>query len=317
MDWIDTYWHETFYKGSIVKEFVIDISKASYVNKNAKKCAVDLVKEIVAKYPPPYYLMVSGGVDSQALLQSWIEAEQPFIAYCAVFPNDLNYHDIKTLEQFKTVYNINVKYLPFDITDFLENQLVEYAIKYQCNSPHIMSQAKISEMFMDGTVISSGMPIFKHTTAIQQNFTYSTFGLQRYKELANRNFIPYFLCHTKEIVGAWQHSCKSLKRITSENIAKLNQIQYMNGTNDSNIENNSYSLKCEIYRDNEFKIIPQESKLHGFEKLKELYDSKKHLISDAMKRYPGKDYYRVFDVLFRYPLEQQIPYTNASRLKVD
>lgn len=325
MKWIKTYWDDNFIKGEVpIKEFVLDISGANYTGKNAKACAIDLVHEIVKNYPPPYYLMVSGGVDSQALLQSWIKAEQPFIAYCAIFPNDLNYHDIRTLEEFRKIYPVNVKYLPFDIEKFFETELVDYATRYECNSPHIMAHAKISEMFTDGTVISGGMPLFRKNNSMQQCFNYSTYGLLRYAEISGRNFIPYFLCHTPEIVGAWQHSSSSLQvdfsdlRNRAQNIIAESEKQHTKLAQKSHagLHSLGYKFKCDLYKLNDFDIIPQQNKLHGFEIINDRYEDKKHLIQDAIKKFPRRQEYRVFDVLYRFPLEDLVPYSHFSRLKV-
>lgn len=326
MQWIKTYWEDNFKNGEgLIKEFVLDISGAKYTGKNAKACAIDLVHDIVKKYPPPYYLMVSGGVDSQAMLQSWIEAEQPFIAYCAIFPNDLNYHDIRTLKEFKKLYPINVKYLPFDIEHFFETELEEYALRYECNSPHIMAHARISEMFTDGTVISGGMPLFKKNNAMQQCFNYSTYGLLRYAEISKRNLIPYFLCHTPELVGAWQHSCFDLKvdlnyfRNQMKDVVARSEDQQtkLAEKKDAAFHSLGYNLKCDLYRLNGFNIVPQQNKIHGFEIINDQYEDRKHLLQHATKKFPSRQTYRVFDVLYRFPLEEKIKYSHFSRLQVD
>lgn len=325
MQWIKTHWEESFKKNEgPINEYVLDISNANYNGKNAKDCAIDQVRNIVQNYPGPYYLMVSGGVDSQALLQSWIEAEQPYIAYCAVFPNDSNYHDIQTIEEFKKLYPARIKYFNFDIEKFFDTELLDYAIKYECNSPHIMAHAKISEMFTDGTVISSGMPLFKKNNSMQQNFNYSTYGLKRYAEISRRSYIPYFLCHSPEIVGAWQHSCTNLKvdlsvfqnqakAIVAESEQKQTKLAEKKY---SALHNLGYHFKCDLYRMNNFNIIPQQNKLHGFEIINDRYEDKKHLLKDAVKNFPGRQHYRVFDILYRFPLEEKIQYSHHSRLKV-
>jgi hypothetical protein len=242
--------------------------------------------------------MLSGGVDSQAMLWCWVNSEIPFravtIRYTDHDGNILNLHDIANVESIANYYEMSVDYIDFNIINFLENFMLDYAIKYQCTSPQITTYMCMSEMICDGTVLFSGDFL---STMI--GYDYTIFGLKRYADISKRNIIPFFLLHDPELTTA-------LHQVHN----KLSVKEFYGITDSENIwKQHAYLSKINAMNQIGIFLFPQKTKYSGFEKIKELYDTRYDLTTphDRLKyaHMPSK---RLFDVIFRYKLTEIIKY---------
>ena len=268
---------------------VFAVDKKLYISfENMIKSSDDIVvvanraiKKITESYPPPYTLMVSGGIDSQTMLWLWIQSRVPFNAVSFRYLDAdktgyLNDHDLVELRKFSEIHNIDVTYKDFDILHFLENELQQVAETYQCTSPQICTHMKMSESIKDGTIVFSGN--FASDTL---HYDYTIFGLKRYADLSRRNIIPFFLLHDRELAGVIQH-----------------QKKYPN-----------YTDRVAAVLQLGIPIISQPQKQTGFEKIKEYYDDQPARVNPREKlKYSNKPSKRVFDILFRYRLTDKIKY---------
>lgn len=283
MDWIKFGWGRNFFPTFDQNlKLHLDISKIKYSNNQLLEISKKTIARIKTLYPPPYYLMVSGGIDSQALLWCWLNSGEHFtpvsVRYTGAteYKEILNQHDLDELITFEETNNIKISYINFDIINFLENDLESYAMNYQCTSPQLCTHMRISELVSEGTVIFSGnfmRDVF---------YTYTILGIKRYVDITKRNVIPFFFLYDEDIAGV---------RTT---------IDY----------GRSYKGKIDFYKDLGVPIIPQSNKLTGFEVLKDYYDTRTDLVVTAKERlkYARKDSKRKFDILFRYRLSDKIKY---------
>ncbi len=252
------------------------------------------IDRIVKKYPAPYRLFLSGGVDSQAMAYAWKISGVEFQAVSFLYDQNMNSHDISVLYDFAKDHNIHVDYHNISHFDFLRNNLENYSEKYFCNSPHITFYMKMMERFDDGTLIFSGNPIITNP-----GIDYTILGLQRFGDILNKKIIPFFWLETKELAGSMYKIYRSLKY----NPTLVDQV-----SNDN--------IKTLIYNLSGF---PVESyyKKSGFEKYKFFYDNiyidkklrLKFLINNHMM--PSK---RNYDILFRYSLMQKNPYSQTIKI---
>jgi len=225
------------------------------------------IEYILDNYPPPYTLMLSGGVDSQAMLYFWNYFGYSFEIFSARYNNDMNWHDLQNLVDFCSIHNIPLEFYDFDVLSFLDNEYITYVEKYRCGSPHICTYMKLSELVNKGTVLFSGN--FVQTNFVSQNM----FGLYRYAKTASRNMVPYFLCETQDFSFSLNFFSKN---------------------------------KTENYILNNIPVIPQKNTYSGFENIKEYYDiHKKHLVQfkDKFYRVPTQRSNRTFDLLLRNKYE--------------
>lgn len=249
----------------------VDYAADAYLN-----CLEELVKHakhISVTTPSPHTLFVSGGIDSQAMIYAWKLAEVPFDVVHVNYEG-FNLHDRDEIIEFCNAQNIHVNIIDFDLLDFLENRLNEYATKYMCASPQLCTHMAFSEMIHSGTKVFAGNLILREVPLDN-----TIFGLHRYAVLSGHSVIPFFLIGNE--------------RITKASIIKAQWIQ--KNTNAPN-----YEFKCEHYRSIGIPIVPQRQKYTGFEMVKCYYDHYPERVTSAMKlRHINTQSKRVFDQLFR------------------
>lgn len=288
MDWVSFGWGPDLSPNfDSKKKYYIGFSKAIHSERGTREICIDAINKIYHKYPAPYTLMVSGGIDSQAMIWCWKQTQVAFnvvtIRYVDHDGTILNNHDISNVESISSTYKIDVQYIDFNIIEFLEKYLLEYATKYQCTSPQITTYMCMSEMIPTGTVLFSGD--FLATAA----YNYTIYGLKRYADITRRNVIPFFLLHDAELATVLTREYKG------------NETDFL--------RNKPYLKKVNAMKKIGIPVIPQPRKYSGFEKVKDLYDNRYDLITprDRLKfsNMPSK---RLFDVIFRYKLTEIIKY---------
>lgn len=295
MKWIKTGWGEDFSQNfSPHLPFRFDCSNKVLSNKPFFQIAKEAIYRITLKYPEPYYLLCSGGVDSQVMAYLWQMSGVKFKVISFAYNRIYNRHDLKTLSEFSTKNDIKVNYLNFDLFSFLENELDLYSQTYQCRSPQICSYMKMSESIKDGTILFSGNFIFPDSC----NLNYTILGLNRYANITKRSMIPFFLQHDPELapslISVWENNS--------------NVVIKWNMTNGDYLPS-TYENKVKLYELANIPVIKQPKKYSGFELVKDYYDKMPHLVSieDKVKfsRRPSK---RVFDINFRYKLYENLKY---------
>lgn len=275
MNWLEFPPTQTDYK--------ITIEKNYRPSKNLIDAGHDAVLEIASKYPRPFYLMCSGGVDSQAMAYIWSKTGVPFDCINFLYTDNqakfYNTHDIDTFHQFARLNNIPYRSKIFNYWQFLENDLELLSETYNCASPQITAYIALSDTIADGTVIFSGN-FFR--TYIPP-FDYDILALDRYSQnCTTHKVIPFFLCYTKDLAFI-------------SNIIRFPQFH------------NSYKEKCEIYRHFGIPIVEQETKLSGFELIKDYFDNLPELVSAQDRlRYCNEQSQRVFDLAYRYKLRDKL-----------
>jgi hypothetical protein len=280
IDWIK-------YEGTTV-DFTVSSFKQT-VN-DPLSAAIEAVNDIVKNYPPPYNLLASGGIDSQAMLYAWKKSNHPFNVYTFRYNKTYNSHDMETLHLFGEQENIDYTIVDFDYFKFLEEDYDSIAHRYQCSSPQIAMHIKMASFFNEGTCVYSGNFLGYNGAQL----TYAILAVYRFsKTPEGKNVVPYFFLHTPELA----HSL----------------IQYSrNNSLDNDLANNSthnttYMSRIIMYRATGFPVIPQKEKFTGFEKFKEHYDSHDYVLKDpnTRLRWQKKPSRRPFDWIFRYPYEDK------------
>lgn len=248
---------------------------------NAAKGAVEI---IMKNFPPPYHLMVSGGVDSQAMLQSWIEFGSNWKAWHITYNGNLNSHDTDTINELIDKWQITIHKKDFDVINCHLTEHNKLARIWQCPSPQITSYISMTEDF-DGTVIMGGCLLGDKSFY----FDNSQHALLKVAEV-RKNFIPLFLLSTPELAYSAVHG------------------NLINNLENKFIENN-YEIKVKTYKQLGFDIIPQTRKYTGFEFVKDYWDEKfrKDIPPIMRLKYARKPSKRAHDILLRYPYEDLFP----------
>lgn len=87
-------------------------------------------KEIYEAYDKkPVYVMFSGGIDSEAVLNSFVKTETPVIAVCIKFKDGHNDHELAYAQEYFDKVNFDksrIKVIDFDIKDWLRSNECKY-----------------------------------------------------------------------------------------------------------------------------------------------------------------------------------------------
>lgn len=272
------------------KKFRLDCSNAIISHRPVLDIASDAIHRITNKYPGPYTLFCTGGIDSQAMAYCWLKSGVPFNIVSFTYNSNLNDFDLVDLYEFSRIHNLKVNVIDFDMLDFLENRREEYQHKYQCISPQITAYMAMSETVQTGTVFFSG----NFLTPTDSFLDYTILGLHRYVKQTNRAMVPFFFLHDAELAPAFVPVMASM----SFGKTKSDALIYK-----------GYTSRVKIYQKAGIPVIFQLNKFSGFEKIKEYYGHAA-LPSDRKERIkflklPSR---MTFDIEFRYKMKELIKY---------
>jgi len=286
LDWV------TFYQENNNFYFHYNQYDADPINVLPITATLEAIEYIQKNYPAPYTLMLSGGVDSQAMLYAWIISKCPFSTFSGRYNNNANNEDLKTLDVFAKNYDIDINYTDVDILNFFQTDYIDYVNRYRCGSPHMLTFIKMSEMIKDGTVIMSGNFCIQDGPGkpiVDQN----NFALYRYSLQTKRPMVPFFFTETRNLYYSFYGQERKFISLKTFNYNDPYDL-YMN--------------KVNIYQRHGFPVIAQNNKMTGFESIKDYYDENfSHLVTpqDKLLRTYRQRSRRTFDLLLRNKYEQK------------
>lgn len=230
--------------------------------KNYMKEAAILCSKELGNKPA---LCLSGGADSQAMLNCFQEANIICDVIVFKYKNNLNYHDIKTAYDYAEKNNIKIKEIELDIISFLSRENHDYAIKYKSVSPQFNVHYKCFNMLKDmgytGVACGGDAPLQIQNNVWGTNYQRNTLGYIKYTEKSNFMCIGSFLSFYPQL--AW-----SIGLLTEFfNLDKEIEKDYIKRRN---AKKNRYDIKIKGYKNFGFDIIKQDTKLHGFEAIEKL-----------------------------------------------
>lgn len=232
-------------------------------------------------------LAFSGGIDSQAMIQCFIEAGIEFDVFLLTFMDGMNSQDVDHARLFASKHGITLNEIELDIISFLTRQSYEIGSTYKCTSPqfasHYVMYDKIREMNYTGICCGG--------TA----FAKSLEGWGPTLSAAQSNFVEYSKHHSFPVLGnflgydpclCWSIALQTPSFDSSWMISLEPNNDYLGQ------QHLRYAAKVEGYRNTGFDVIPQETKFNGFEKVKDYFAEK---YNDGW----------AFEKKFRYPLEKK------------
>jgi hypothetical protein len=285
MYWIKHGWGLN-YSNSVIKDtyYYVNINNIIFSTNAAIDNSILTVLHITKNYPPPYYLLVSGGNDSQVMTIAWQLSKVPHKLISFRFDQDYNLHDIKNFARLANKLSLDVTYMDISLFDLFEKELTSLALSTNCPSPQMCAFMKFRQKILNGTVIFSGAPLFSTI-----ELDYSILGLHRYQQVYKQNMVCYFLSETPFIAGSFFEKYKTL-------LANKEEFNLQKRMNDARIK---------AYIESGFDICPQYVKTTGFEMYKDYYDRKN--INPLIKlKHAHKESKRNFDILFRYELGEKL-----------
>lgn len=231
------------------------------------------VHHIMKNYPAPYHLMVTGGLDSQLVLYSWLNFGRDYIPTHVTYNKILNHHDQVTLIQFCDKFKLTINFKDFDLLGFYQNSYDSFAKKYKLISPHFAAHLAFAED-LPGTVIYSGDRIWQRPNI-------HTGNICLYEHSLYKNIVPYFLMETPQIAYSLQYYIKNL-----DSKSKFD-----------------YRQRDKILLNEGIPVIAPLRKFTGFELVKNYYDYNFPIDVKTKLQYATRPSPRSFDLILRYPYE--------------
>ena len=270
----------------------IDLNGLELSTEAFKKYRVNAAERVGKHLGNRPVLAISGGVDSQAMLQSFVEAGIDVAVSTLVFDRDFNGHDVEFALRAADKFNLKLNIVELPVLKFLQHQLPAYAEKYQCSSPqfachHWFYEQLISQGYTG--IAAGGAP---WTPAGNRWWWANTSARHSWLTFSRVNQLPMqgnFLASTWQMALAlgccYDNPGDQQTLFTGpDSFGEYSRIK---------IEER-YVDKLAAFKRFGFDVEPQANKFTGFERIKEYFI-----------RTSGDHW--IFEKRFRHPYEKQWP----------
>lgn len=230
-----------------------------------KSHCLQAADQIAQQWPTPV-LALSGGIDSQAMVLSFLAAGQPFEIAIFRYYDDrhetlFNSYDVIQAHQFIQKYGLenDVRYIDINLDEFYRDQIHQaYAEKYRCSSPQLTVHMKALDLIDAPVVLSWNIPniftIQERKHILVPNMKY--FSFHRHLIGENKPGISYFFLYSPEQF----YSSLLLSPIANHLFGPMQKNFIM-----------TYESKVAAYREAGFQVSNDLQKQTGFELYKEHY----------------------------------------------
>lgn len=264
-------------------------NKLSFDDSSLKKYRIEAAEFTAKSIGNKIALCFSGGVDSQCMVQCFVEAGIECDIFILKFKHNLNVQDVDHAITYCDKNKLSYKIIEIDVLNFLSIFNYDYATKYQSASPHFNVHYKLFDLIRkegyDGVVAGGNTPLYTNSSNswgvgynrnAQNYINYS--NISGFK--CQGNFLSYYPKLT------WTISLLTppvTNYVPSKFNLPMSERQYW--------ENYRYMQKIRGYKRAGFNILPQSQKYTGFELVK------KHLEEKT-----GDGW--TFEKLYRHPIEK-------------
>lgn len=234
------------------------------------KYSVESVNLLLPNLGAKPALCFSGGIDSQVMVDCFLRANVVFDVVIMRFPNNLNLHDIKTAIEFCDLRNINYKFIDIDVISFLSRDLMTFADHHDVSSPQFATHFKMFEQLQEQgytSAVCGGNMLVNSSDGWIYPTTKEQSDWRKFSENSGFYVMGDFLSYYWKFSILF--SCHSEKPMLHDN-STINLLGFVN--NYDELVDARYRHKISNYRAAGFDIIPQETKLTGFEKVKEHFE---------------------------------------------
>ena len=248
----------------------------------AKRCA-----ESLGQFPA---LCFSGGVDSQAMLQCWSEADLEAHVIIFKFNDGLNKQDCEHAKQYCHTWGIPYREIEFNIIQFLTRDNADMTVKYGNISPHFNTHYRFVEILthMGYTgVCFGGVPLDRNNGVYGVNMNKPVWYWSTIMDKFDIVHQGSFLSFSPELSWSLTLSTPDVKNLDHEN----NNTALREYATLKAVEAERYEAKLIGYKRMGFDLMPQPQKYTGFE-----------LVKDYFEEQTGDGW--TFEKRFRHPLSK-------------
>lgn len=235
-------------------------------------------------------LCLSGGIDSQAMVQCFAEADLEAHVVIFTFKDELNKQDSDHAKAFCEKFDVPYREIEFDIVSFLIRDNEEMTRKYGNISPHFNTHYRFVEIL---THLGYTGVCFGGIAPDRNNGQYGLnlqkvplhFSIVDEFQIANQGS---FLTFSPELAWGITLSTADMENTdyNTDSMSKLRNLEDL-----QKVEAQKYAVKIDGYRKMGIDIIPQSTKYTGFE-----------LVKDYFAEQSGDGW--TFEKRFRYPLSR-------------
>lgn len=219
------------------------------------------------------YVLLSGGIDSEVVVRSFMANDIPITCVTGIYDNGINEHDIKRTFDFCKKYDLNHETFSINVEDFWRKNLLEYADRTYCITPQASVVMWLADQVDGYVVLGNGDGCYGHGKLAEKE---KIVGWYRHYMATNKHGSPGFFQYTPELMLSFINEVQPL----------LDTREYYQRYD----ENGAYhgleqDLKQEIYHKHWPELIKRDSQ-HGFEKIMVVDAKYRQILKD---RYPGAD----------------------------
>jgi hypothetical protein len=235
-------------------------------------------------------LSFSGGVDSQCMVQCFVEADIKFDLFILKFKNNLNSQDVDHAVMYCSKNNIPYNIIEIDVLNFLSISNYEYAKKYKSPSPHFNVHYKLFDLIRqkgyDGVVAGGNTPLYTtYLNSWGMNYTRNSQNYINYSNISGFKCQGNFLSCNPKLTWAISLLTPPVTGYVPSSVVSYTERKYW--------EDLRYLQKNRGYRRAGFNIIPQKQKFTGFE-----------LVKNHLEKKTGDGW--TFEKLYRFPIEKML-----------
>lgn len=234
-------------------------------------------------------LCLSGGIDSQAMIQCFYEAGLKFDIFILSFNDGLNKQDVDHAKLFCDKFNYPYIELPFNIISYLNRDNFTTGEHYKSLSPQFNVHYRMAEiLYAKGYtgVCCGGFVPHKQNIIYGYNFDKVVMHYVKAQDKFSGRFQGNFLSFSPELSWAVALQCEYLDvDVTLDGTSNA----FRNWETEQKLNMIRYKHKIDSYVRAGFNVIPQEQKYTGFEFVKKYYEN---ITGDGW----------TFEKRFRYPL---------------
>lgn len=277
------------------------VSSIKFDKESLKQYRIQSAKHLSKYLGDKIALCLSGGIDSQCMVQCFLEANIPFDLYTLKFNKNLNEHDICTAYEYADKHNLKLNLIELDIIKFLTLENLSYGQKYKSCSPQFNAHYKFFNMLKDKGytgICAGGFVPIRSNKEWGINYIYNSMNFINYcaeeKIYAHGNFLSFYPELTWAIAlltpGKTDYSKNTPWNGAYDNSEHGNMLRYYD--------------KATGYKKAGFDLILQSNKLTGFEEVKKYYEN---ITGDGW----------TFEKRFRFPLNNLFSYKTKPKFIID
>ena len=199
------------------EEYWAKFGRAAYIPTSFRAECIRAAELIGKHSESPIMICFSGGLSSEIVVKSFLEAEVPFevVIMKLNFDNEdnINYYDTKYAVDFCRDHNINVNYITVDLIDFFRNVLPDLARHYKTNNWEVLLHTQLIKQFPKHHLVMGGgdMNLRRHRNYgrnkleglfIEEELV-SIAAIEAAREVGATGVSSRFFFHTPELMLAW------------------------------------------------------------------------------------------------------------------